>query len=423
VTENTNIHDSTRQDPAVFAGARRAAGYVEGEDTLHGAEAALARSAARARNQAHPVPYDEGPSVEATPAVTVLEPVLTPPAPAGPTQRGTIADALNIQPNPDALIAQLNDALTGAQKTVASRGVRGMLAKVGMKLAPNSAEIAWLEAADEQRRHEETVRQATWTRAVGVLVANPKGGTGKTPVSLLLGGTLATIRGGSVAILEVSDDPGALTFRAEGKPQRGLGELVPAVTSVRSVGQLAGYTAPQTSYASVIGSVGRRPRLSADDVRATAHLIDEFYGIRVMDSGNQLSSSSFEGAVETADTLVIPVLNAGDAVLEALALIDALRETARGEDLVRRAVIVRMTDGRPEHPQVMERINRIITGAGVFRVLSIPYDAHIAERGQLTLAKLTPATRRAFIAVAASVVESLQLAHIEDPAPTHSKRN
>jgi len=72
---------------------------------------------------------------------------------------------------------------------------------------------------------------------------------------------------------------------------------------------------------------------------------------------------------------------------------------------------------------VMERINRIITGAGVFRVLSIPYDAHIAERGQLTLAKLTPATRRAFTAVAASVVESLQLAHIGDPAPTHSKRN
>ena len=38
----------------------------------------------------------------------------------------------------------------------------------------------------------------------------------------------------------------------------------------------------------------------------------------------------------------------------------------------------------------------------------IPYDPHIAERGQLTLAALQPGTRDAFTAAAATVVATLQ---------------
>lgn len=64
------------------------------------------------------------------------------------------------------------------------------------------------------------------TRAGSLLVANPKGGVGKTPTGILVGGALAAARSGSVCIMEVSDDPGALAFRAEGNPVRGLGELV-----------------------------------------------------------------------------------------------------------------------------------------------------------------------------------------------------
>ncbi|MEO8093661.1 MAG: hypothetical protein ABI632_01885 [Pseudolysinimonas sp.] len=418
MTEETDA-EKQAMHPPIFVGASRAAGYVEGEKTLHGTEAKRVLTASRrVRDQEHPVPHGEAPGVDEIPAMppTGRKPrgsAANPPAPTDPSRRAALADELDSEPTTDVLLAELTGGIPSTEKRVATKGARGVLAKVGIRLAPSPAELVELNAADQERNNQETIRQTTWTRAVGVLVANPKGGTGKTPVSLLLGGTLATIRGGSVAIMEVSDDPGALAFRAEGKPQRGLGELVPVAAQVRSVGQLAGYTAPQTSYASVIGSVGRRPRLSAEDVRATAKLVDEFYAIRVMDSGNQLSSSSFEGAVGTADALVIPVLNAGDAVLEALGLLDALRESPKGQALARRAVIVRLADGRPEQPQVMERINRIIEGAGVFRVHEVPYDAHIAERGQLTLAKLAPATRRAFVAVAASVVDSLQMANID----------
>jgi MinD-like ATPase involved in chromosome partitioning or flagellar assembly len=302
----------------------------------------------------------------------------------------------------------LSSIASVTEPLVATRGARGLLGRLGIRLAPGAAEQATAHAAEQLRRDEETIRQATWTRAVSVLVANRKGGVGKTPVSLLLGGTLASVRGGSVCVVEVSDDPGALTFRAEGSPALGLGELVRDVATITSAGQLAGYTAPQTSFASVIGSVRERDRLDRDDVIAVAAVIDEYYGIRVMDSGNQSSSDAFDGAVQTADALVIPVLNAGESVFEALALLERLRSRGgRAAALAGRAVILRLTDGRPEHPQVLERINRIIDGAGAAHVFAVPYDAHIAERGQLTLSSLDPATYRVFAAAAASIVRSI----------------
>jgi MinD-like ATPase involved in chromosome partitioning or flagellar assembly len=290
---------------------------------------------------------------------------------------------------------------------VAETGWRGLVARTGVKIAPSTKEATARAQAEQLRQDEETIRQATWTRAVSIIVANPKGGAGKTPVSLLLGGTLSAVRGGSVAIMEVSDDPGALTFRAEGRPALGIGELVRDAADITSAGQLAGYTAPQTSFASVIGTVGRRPQLTGDDVTTVAGVLDSFYTIRVMDSGNQPSSSAFTGALSVADALVIPVLNAGDAVLEAVSMLDGLR--ANGYDrLADTATILRLVDGRPEHRQITERIERIIASAHVGAVHEIPYDPHIAERNQLTLGSLAPATYRAFASAAATVIRTLQ---------------
>lgn len=292
---------------------------------------------------------------------------------------------------------------------VARTGARGMLARLGMKVQPGTAELAAISSADRQRRHEDVVRQATWTRAVSILVANPKGGVGKTPTAVLLGGVLAAIRGGSVCILEVSDDPGALTFRTEGSPTRGLGELVRDAATIRSAGQLAGYTAPQSSFAAVIASVGPRPRLEGEHVIAIAEVVDDYFSIRVMDSGNQPSSTAFRAAAETADVLVIPIFNAGDAALEAAGLIDALRAAGgKSAQLAETAIVLRLHDGRPENPQVVERVDRILGSYGIKHVHTIPYDAHIAERGQLSLGKLAAATHFAITAAAADVVATLQ---------------
>ncbi|MDJ0324350.1 hypothetical protein QMG61_11315 [Cryobacterium sp. PH31-AA6] len=303
----------------------------------------------------------------------------------------------------------------------ATTGFRGALASLGLPVGPGAAELRERRRTELRTTHETTVRQATWTRAVSVLVNNPKGGTGKTPTALLLGGVLAAIRGGSVAILEVSDDPGALNFRAEGNPLLGLGELVRDVDQIGTAGRLAGYTAPQTSFASVIGSTGRRDRLTGESVVAVSNVIDDFYSIRVMDSGNVPTSSAFRGAVSVSDVLVIPVMNAGDSVLEAIQLLEELRaEGGPSAELANRAIAIRLTDGRPENDAVRHEVERLLNQAGVSALHEIPYDTHIAERGQLTLGSLNPATRDAFVAAAASVVRALQSA--VSAAPTQNRK-
>jgi MinD-like ATPase involved in chromosome partitioning or flagellar assembly len=337
------------------------------------------------------------------------EPTTPVPVPVEDTAPAVEPDATSPSMSSSGLGAELGRIATHAATISAVRGWRGRLSKLGLRVPPSAVETQEALAADERNEHERVIRQTTWTRAVSILVANPKGGVGKTPTALILGGVLAAIRGGSVCIMEVSDDPGALTFRSEGSPNLGIGELVRDAAGVHSAGQLAGYTAPQTSFAAVLGTVGTREQLVAGDVIALSTLVDDYYAIRVMDSGNQPSSSAFHGALEAADLLVIPVLNAGDAALEAINLIGKLRAMGgKAARLADRAIIVRSSDGRPENANVIDKVDQVLAEAGITEIHTIPYDTHIAERGEITLDNLNPATRDAFTAAAAAAIRSLQ---------------
>ena len=371
-----------------FAGAKRASKYVEGTTAPTSEIPALRHS----QQTAIEISTDSIDSINLSADPGQAEST-------GPVNRDLV-------PTEDVDLGLLS---VSAPVRVAKHGARGMLTKMGFAVRPGAAEQAATKIAEKQRQHEDIVRQATWTRAVGILIANPKGGVGKTPVALLLGGMLAAVRGGSVCVMEVSDDPGALTFRSEGAPTRGLGELVRDASMITSAGQLAGYTAPQTSFAAVVGSIGARPRLEGTDVTTVATVIDDHFSIRVMDSGNQPSSTAFRAALDKTDILVIPTFDAGDAALEAAALLDTLqRAGGRSGKLAQTAIVLRLHDGRPENPQVITRVDSILNAHGIEHIHTIPFDPHIAERGQLTLAKLTPATHRAIAAAAADVVSTLQ---------------
>ena len=268
-----------------FAGAKRASKYVEGTTAPTSEIPALRHS----QQTAIEISTDSIDSINLSADPGQAEST-------GPVNRDLV-------PTEDVDLGLLS---VSAPVRVAKHGARGMLTKMGFAVRPGAAEQAATKIAEKQRQHEDIVRQATWTRAVGILIANPKGGVGKTPVALLLGGMLAAVRGGSVCVMEVADDPGALTFRSEGAPTRGLGELVRDASVITSAGQLAGYTAPQTSFAAVVGSIGARPRLEGTDVTTVATVIDDHFSIRVMDSGNQPSSTAFRAALDKTDILVIP---------------------------------------------------------------------------------------------------------------------
>lgn len=389
------------QQPDVFQSASRANEYVE-EDTLN------VTSQRHEQAKVTPGGLPALPPMPASVPVPSEEPLAAAaqamePAPAPHEEQVMRSDSTSI------LFGGAPAVPTDSPAVQPSSGWQGLLAKLGLSTKPSPQELARREHAERQARFEEEVRRAVWTRAVSVLVANRKGGVGKTPASVLLSGTMAAIKGGSVAVIDAADDSGALRLRAEGTPRLGMGELVRDIAQIKTAGQLKGYTAPQTSFADVIGSAPDRPRLSGEDVVNVSKVVDEFYSIRVMDSGNVYRAEAFQGAVSVTDVLVIPITNAGDAVIDALELLRQLRAASGApKRLADTAVILRMHDGRPESPVVGEEVERLLRDAGMNTLLDIPYDAHIAERGEITLGKLQPVTREAFVAAAAAVVRTLQ---------------
>jgi MinD-like ATPase involved in chromosome partitioning or flagellar assembly len=372
-----------------FPGARRSDMYVETEERPEPAPVAT---------EAFEEPAD--PFVEPDDVETVA-PVHAPKKDAAPVVRSKTTEPI-VKPDAEAD----DDAEPVAPAKAGFRGFLNQLFGGLFKLAPSAKELEGRELATSQGRFEDLIRQSTWTRAVGLLVANKKGTAGKTPLSILLGGVLAAIRGGSVAILETSDDKGQLAYRAEGDPQLGMGELVANISDVRTQSQLRGYTVTQTSFASVIGSTPKwRPPLTRENVLDVSSIVDEHFTIRVMDTGNQYSSGPFGAAVEVADVLVIPTMLAQDAVSEALELLEFLeRQGADAARLARTAIVVMMSDGRPEFKPSRLKKQFMDKGIAEDHIYSVPYDAHVAERGALTLDKLAPATRHALTAIAAGVV-------------------
>ncbi|MGO2861342.1 MAG: MinD/ParA family ATP-binding protein [Brevibacterium sp.] len=276
--------------------------------------------------------------------------------------------------------------------------------------AEREAQQRAVAAAEERTRQERAeaervIRQSEWVRPPGILLANDKGSSFKTPGSIGIAAALSVVRGGSVAIQEVSDDRGTLSLRAEGFPARGIERLIDDVDQVHAAGQLAAYSAPQTSYVAVFGTVGDRRRLTGEDVTKVAGVIDTYYRIRLMDSGNVPSSEAFEAAVETTDVLVIPTSMSLDSAMRMADLVKRLKNgKEHARSLAERAIVVCSHDGRPESPAATAAVEEQIEKIDPLAVYNIPFDEHIAERDEITWSRLAPATQDAFTHLAAAVV-------------------
>ena len=133
--------------------------------------------------------------------------------------------------------------------------------------------------------------------------------------------------------------------------------------------------------------------------------LSRLYRIIVVDTGNNMRAGNWQAALDKADQLVIVSTVREDTGQSAAWMVDALRSAGR-HHAVRNAVTVLSAASRNDDRGLADRLRQHF-GQLTRAVVEIPHDDALVAGGPIDLAALSPASRRAWLRVAAAVVDGL----------------
>lgn len=299
---------------------------------------------------------------------------------------------------------ELMQALPLPREAPAERGVRSVL-----KLRPGTTErterIARMTAATAFRR------------PVTIVVANPKGGSGKTPTTLLLAGALGQARGGGVVAWDNNELRGNMHLRTHDTNARStVTDMLQAMAMLTQpdarLGDVAAYLRHQVSgqYDVLTSATTTYAQIEAKDFDQIHRLLSRFYKVLVIDTGNNEGSSNWREAMKAADALVIPIKWKSLSCAAAVQMLEELdNQGPEAQRLIRRAIIA-VSNGPGDINREVEKQLRPYFESRAAAVVDIPTDQHIAAEGPLDHSALQPATRRAGLELAAKVSEQITIA-------------
>lgn len=272
------------------------------------------------------------------------------------------------------------------------------------KLMPSKKEEA-------SRQAVVTVRSATWERPMNVVVANVKGGSGKTLATVMLAEVLSDLRGGQVAAWEACEVRGTLSDRVgDSAGNKGIPQFLEAADTISSLHDASQYLAVQASHAHALASPTSRSELRGIDVATMRRVLDTYFALTITDTGNNALHPAWVAAVATADVLVIPCMTSVDSVKGAL---DTLAALDRFEDprisnpetglRSRAVVVVTSPAGTSSDSGILDPIR----SAGVRVIQMAPFDETLAKGTVVSIADLDAVTRRAWTQISSEVVVAL----------------
>jgi MinD-like ATPase involved in chromosome partitioning or flagellar assembly len=286
----------------------------------------------------------------------------------------------------------------------AEKGVRSML-----RLRPGSSE--------RLERIARATAATAFRRPVTITVANPKGGSGKTPTTLLLAGALGQARGGGVVAWDNNELRGNMHLRTHDTNSRStVTDLLKAMQMLTQpdarLGDVGAYLRHQVSgqYDVLTSATTTYAQIEAADFDQIHRLLSRFYKVLVIDTGNNEGSSNWREAMKASDVLVIPIKWKSLSCAAAVQMLEELdHQGLDAQRLIRRAVIA-VSNGPGDVNKDVEKQLRPYFESRAAAVIDIPTDMHIAAEGPLDHSSLQPATRRAALELAAKVAEQITIA-------------
>ncbi|WP_154796356.1 hypothetical protein [Occultella kanbiaonis] len=290
----------------------------------------------------------------------------------------------------------------------ASTGLRGVLARAGIKTAPSAAERS-------ERSDRNTVSQH-WPGVRTIAIVNGKGGANKTPTTALLAAVFARNSGAATLAWDNNVTRGTLGWRTDQGPHDAtVLDLLPEVDNLLSPGAKAGdishyvHHQPADKY-DVLRSnpnlLSSETRISAPDVDAIHDVAGRYYRLVFVDSGNDESAENWLRMIDKADQLVVAsIAKPEHAEAGALLLEELVARGGRSAELARGAVVVVSQAREKDTKPAASDIAKGFTG-WVRETVTIPYDRAMVE-SVLRFDSLAPATQRAWLRAGAAVAAGL----------------
>lgn len=245
-----------------------------------------------------------------------------------------------------------------------------------------------------------------------VMIANIKGGGTKTTNTFMAGAAIGRVRGGNVLSWDNNENAGNLVTRGQraphGRTAIELYDQLAQLTTLENVDKLTHYMHPQgDNRFDVLASqdvAGTKQVIDADAFRSMHSILRTFYSMVLVDTGNATNATTWQATAEAADVIVLTMQNTEDSANGAAQTLDAIRKHV-GDEKVSNAVAVITQTAHPSKERA-ERIHETI-GSKIRAVLEVPFDQALKEGEGIVWESLTPATREAYMHVAASIVDGL----------------
>lgn len=236
-----------------------------------------------------------------------------------------------------------------------------------------------------------------------IAMVSLKGGVGKTTTTVMLGHTLATVRGDNVIAIDANPDAGNLASRVRRETDRSARDLLNASGTLQRYADVRSFTSQAESRLEVLAGESD-PALSeafsAADYEAVLAALERFYSIVLTDCGTGILHDTMRAVLWYVDQLIVVTSPAIDSAHALGQLLDWLDQHGY-HHLVESGVVV--VNGVRKRSQI--RVEQFATtfGARCRGVVTIPHDASLAPGGESSLQAMAPATQQAYLHLAAAV--------------------
>ncbi|TMR22580.1 MinD/ParA family protein [Nonomuraea turkmeniaca] len=261
----------------------------------------------------------------------------------------------------------------------------------------------------ERRRQElvERIRRPVASGHFRIAVMSLKGGVGKTTTTIGLGSTLAHQRGDRVIAVDANPDRGTLSEKLRLESPATVRHLLNDRGGIWRYADVRSYTSQAPSRLEVLAS-DRDPAISeafnADDYRAVAQILEQFYSISITDCGTGMLHSAMGAILAMADQIVLVSPVTVDGARSASATLDWLQAHGHQKLAKDAVVVLSAVKNTRRNPVNLEELK------GHFAqrcraVIGIPFDPHLEQGSEVDLDLLRTATRDTYLEVGATIAD------------------